>query len=197
MSNADDQRCPVSDTSFSQFREQLAQGQGDAWEKLYCKYFGSLVRIASQRLNQRLNAKTDPETVAQTVMRTFFRRHRDGQFKDLDSWDKLFGLLVWIVKCKCANRRRTHQTQGRSVDMEQAGQEGLLPDREPTPHETAVMNETVDRWTASLDEIESQVLALSLGQKSVGEIAAEINMSERAVWRMLQRARQRLEETGE
>src|SRR5262249_21521989 len=110
-------------------------------------------------------------------------------------------LLTVITVRKCSDRVRYHRAECRDVEREapagtDAEPEAVLQEvfgREPTPHEAAVLSETVDQLLAGLDEDERPIVELSLQGYSTQEISDRLGQPERSVRRPRERVRERLE----
>jgi len=137
--------------------------------------------------------------VLQSAFKSFFRRV-DHSF-DLDSWDSLWGLLARITLYKCGHRIRHFRTAQRNVQREvgagysdeESTQEWEGLAREPTPPEAAALAETVEGMLRSLDERDRQVFVLGLQGYTAPEIGAQLNCSERTVFRALKFIRAELQ----
>jgi RNA polymerase sigma-70 factor (ECF subfamily) len=68
------------------------------------------------------------------------------------------------------------------------------PGREPTPLEAAVLNETVERLLAGLNEAQRPVLELSLQGYTAQEISERLGRAERTVRLLREGVRKRLEQ---
>jgi DNA-binding CsgD family transcriptional regulator len=75
---------------------------------------------------------------------------------------------------------------GRAVEYEAAA-------RTPAAHETVVMTEMVENLFRGLKNRECQALQLMLEGHGAADIAAKIALSERSVYRVLERIKARLE----
>src|SRR5262249_13290986 len=157
-----------------------------------------LIGLARTRLDARLRTKMDPEDVMQSVLKSFFARHADRPF-DLGGWDSLWSLLTAITLNKCghkvehflAARRDVRRERAPPADEEEAASwEGLA--REPTPEEAALLAETVEGLFAGLAPEDRRVAERSLQGYSVPEIGDAMGVTQRTVYRRLERVRARL-----
>jgi RNA polymerase sigma-70 factor (ECF subfamily) len=191
-----------ADDSFADLLARLRRGQdrAGAEAELFRRFQHRLIALAGSRLDAQLRGKVDPESVVQSVFASFFLRQRGGQFV-LHDWGGLWGLLATITLRKCGHRVEHFHAACRDVRREQAP----LPDaddsgaswealaREPSPQEAACLTETVEGLMQGLDERQQRMLALSLQGHTPAEISAEVGRSERRVYVLLQRVRQKLE----
>jgi RNA polymerase sigma-70 factor (ECF subfamily) len=186
--------------SFHDFLARLRAGDGDAARELFRRFTGQLVTLARRRLDGPLRHKVDSEDVVQSTYKSFFRRYDTGDL-DFVNWNSLWGLLTLITLRKCADRVAYHRAERRDAAREvaaPAGSEGGAPmpealGREPTPHEAAVLTETVDRLLADLGADERPIVELSLLGHSTREISEQLDVPERTVRRVRERVRLRLE----
>ena len=140
--------------------------QGAATE-VFRRFAGRLIALAAE-LDARIRRKEDPEDVVQSVYRSFFTRHRAGQF-DLGNWDSLWGLLTVITVRKCLSRAEYYLASAATSAGEVTGVSGRgtagceAIDREPTPMESAILAETVERMMRGLEPEIATIIELSLG----------------------------------
>jgi RNA polymerase sigma-70 factor (ECF subfamily) len=184
------------DPSFESLMGRLRQGDHAAADEVFRLFAGRLIGLARSRLGGRLQQKVDPEDVAQSVLKSFFLRHAEGQFK-LENWDSLWALLTVITLRKCGLRAEFWQAGRRDVRREastadeSARWEAIA--REPTPSEAVMLSETVERLLAGLEQRDRPIVELSLQGYTVIEISTQLNLSERTVYRILDRVRSKLE----
>jgi RNA polymerase sigma factor (sigma-70 family) len=145
--------------------------------------------------------RVDLKEVANSALMSFFRGYAGGKF-ELEGWDSLWEVLLVITLRKCGRRIEYFRTQRRSVlqDVQSAANpedptaswEAIA--HEPTPEEAAVLNETVEQVLRSLHERERPILVLALQGYSLPEISKQTHRTERTVYRVLKRVREKLEE---
>jgi RNA polymerase sigma factor (sigma-70 family) len=189
------------DSSFDALLARLRAGDQDAATTIFNRYVRRLVGLARSRLDALTLAKVDPEEVANSALKSFFRGYAGGKF-DLEGWDSLWEVLLIITLRKCGRRIEYFRAQRRDVHKEvhpaatpedsTASWEAIA--REPTPEEAAMLNETVDQVLQSLHERERPILVLALQGYSLPEISERIHRTERTVYRVLKRIKEKLEE---
>src|SRR6516162_9245710 len=164
--------------SFHEFLTRLRAKDGDAARELFRRFTGQLITLARRRLDGPLCHKVDSEDVVQSTYKSFFRRYDEGEL-DFVNWNSLWGLLTLITLRKCADRVAYHRAERRDAAREVSAPPGpdgaaALPEalgREPTPHEAAVLTETVDRLLEGLGADERPIVELSLQGHSTREIS--------------------------
>ena len=190
----------MNDPTFHELAERLRTGDPGAAEIVFRLYAHRLIGLARNHLDARLRAKFDPEDVAQSALKSFFLRARDGEY-DLESWDSLWSLLTVITLRKCGFRVRHFRTAGRDVRKELPAEprhdgptwEAIA--REPTPTEAAELADVVEGLFRGLDETDRKVLELSLQGCPPADVAREVAVSGRTVYRVLERVKGRLTRT--
>ncbi|MFO0844743.1 MAG: ECF-type sigma factor [Gemmataceae bacterium] len=189
-----------SQDSFAGLMQRLRDGEDEAAREVFVRFARRLVGLARQHLDGRLAAKVDPEDVVQSAYKSFFVRHREGDLQ-VGSWDGLWGLLTLITLRKCADRAAYYRAGKRDLGREAAraaeddtAMDHLAIDREPTPHEAAVLAEAVEAlFGAVRDPEERAVLEMSLQGHSTTEISEKLGRAERSVRRLRERVRKVLE----
>jgi RNA polymerase sigma-70 factor (ECF subfamily) len=184
--------------AFAVLMSRLRAGDDQACAEVFGRFAEQLLRLTRQRLPDSLRPKLDPEDVLQSAFRSFFTRCREGRF-DPANWDNLWGLLSVIALRKCGRRIEYFQTAGRDPQRERPLHPGLETDeqrglhaREPSPPETAVLAETLERLTRGFEGWEREVLTLHLQAYTIYEISARVGRCARTVRRTLERVRNRL-----
>ena len=185
--------------SFTDLMTRLRAGEEPAAADLFQRFAPRLIALARSRLDQRLRQKVDPEDVLQSVYQSFFLRHTQGQF-ELAGWDDLWSLLTVLTLRKCSRWARYFHTAGRDVGRETSLE--VLPDAsdpdqglfaaEPTPEEAAMLTENLEQLFRGLEGRDRAIVGLSLQGYSVREIGARLGRPQRTVFRILERAKQRM-----
>jgi RNA polymerase sigma-70 factor (ECF subfamily) len=191
----------ATDNSFADVMERLQAGDQAAATELFERFCHRLIGLARLRLDARLRTKLDPEDVLQSVFRTFFRRKADGQF-DLRGWDDVWSLLTVLTVRKCARWREHFQTAGRDVRMEVPVTAGGVAHRvpagwvarDPSPEEAFALAELVELLLRRLDAQDREIATLYLQGYLPHEISTTIGRPVRSVHRVLQRAKEHLQQ---
>src|SRR5581483_6318468 len=98
------------DGSVTLWIGDLKAGDPDAAQKLWERYFTTLVRLAQARLRTSARAAADEEDVALSAFNSFFTAAAAGRFPRLDDRDDLWKVLVTITQRKAADQR-AHQAR--------------------------------------------------------------------------------------
>jgi RNA polymerase sigma factor (sigma-70 family) len=194
MSNHNDPR----DDSVTAWIGDLKDGQDEASQKLWQRYFGQLVGLAARRLGSAPRRIADEEDVAVSVFESLCRGAAAGRFKQLQDRDDLWKLLTAIAGMKAVDqiRRQTAQKRGgtnvrgesvfEGVDASQIGGLGQLIHSEPTPDFLAIMDEQQQVMFRALpDPSQREVARLRFEGYSNDEIAQQLGISLRSVERKL------------
>jgi RNA polymerase sigma-70 factor (ECF subfamily) len=190
--------------SFDNLMAKLRGADKDAEIEVFNHFAQRLIALAHTRLERALRQKVDPEDVMISAFNSFFIRYRDQQIT-VDSWDNLWAVLTVITLRKCAIRGRFFHRQRRDLERE-AGPTDMPGDAvpwqeltasEPTPEQAAMLNETVEKLMASLDERDRAICVLTLNGKTAKEISAELGYAERTVRRVRETIKKYLERMAE
>ena len=183
------------DGSVSRWLAPLQQGDPDAEQQLWERYFLSLVRLARKRLGQRAPRAGDEEDVALSAFDSFCRNAAEGRFPRLTDREDLWRLLAVITLRKAGRLLRDEGRQKRggvSLLAETGGaddQTALLEQalsREPSPELAAQMTEEYERLLDLLgDDRLRRVAVWRMEGHSVEDIAAQLGCVPRSVKRKL------------
>ncbi len=170
----------------------------EAAQLLWNRYFQELVSVAKGMLQGVPKGMADEEDVAASVFRSICKGGEEGRFKDLQSRDELWWLLLALARQKAASyiRSETRQKRGdgkvrREVDLQ--GRDPVdsfslenLIGTSPTPEFLAQMQEEHHLLMELLgrDDLR-QVAALRISGYEVSEIAERLDMCNRSVLRKL------------
>jgi RNA polymerase sigma factor (sigma-70 family) len=190
--------------SISLWLAQLKEGDGDAAQRVWERYYHRLVGLARKKLGDMPRRANDEEDVVQSALNSFFVRARNGNFPQLKDRDDLWSLLVVITARKALNQRM-HQrrakrggglVRGESIldgpEPSDAGIAQIVGD-EPTPEFAAQVTEQLNQLMDDLDDPTHRVIALwKLEGRTNPEIARHLDCSLSAVERKLRLIRQRL-----
>jgi DNA-directed RNA polymerase specialized sigma24 family protein len=99
--------------SVSIWIREVIDGNEDAAQQLWDRYFPDLLRIARNRLRSIPKRMADEEDVALSALNSFFGAAQKGRFPDLADRDSLWRLLSRITQRKAVDVLRRHLAQKR------------------------------------------------------------------------------------
>lgn len=194
------------DGSVTHWIHEIQQGNRQAAQELWERYFSQLVGRARNQLRSTNRRVADEEDVALSAFETFYRSAEEGKFPNLADRDGLWRLLVRITANKVADqqklqsrvRRGGGKVRGESVFRNQYGEQfdalSQVVGDEPTPEFVAVMHEQFERLLSILDDAELKEMAIAkMEGHSNEEVAKRTNRSLRTVERRLQLIRTKFE----
>src|SRR5262245_22248907 len=139
------------DGSVSRWLQPLQQGDPEAAQQLWQRYFLSLVQLARQGLRHAPRRATDEEDVALGAFASFCRNAEQGAFPQLHDRNDLWRILAVITARKASRVLRDEGRQKRGgparLAAPEVDQDALLQQvysREPTPEMAAQMTEEYD-----------------------------------------------------
>jgi DNA-directed RNA polymerase specialized sigma24 family protein len=186
-----------NEKSITHWIAELQQGNREAAQHLWEKYFTQIVRFAAQKLRGRRRRAADEEDVALSAMHSALRKIEAGDYPGLNDRNDLWRLLMVITAHKSIHLVRDEGRQKRggnravltdsdAAEGEEAAIEQILS-REPTPQFAAEMAEQCDRLLAGLPDDNLRRLAVwKMEGHSNEEIASQMQCTARTVERKLQ-----------
>lgn len=195
-----------SDGSVTNWMKQFRDGDTDAAQFLWERYYERLVRLACRKLKGSPRRMADEEDVAIVAFENFLSGIQDGRFPKLEDRNDLWQILVMLTDRKAKDamrrdgRRRKHEIGESAVAKPSASAsdsstlDQLLGDA-PTPESAAQMIDDVRRMLDCLgDDGLRQIALLKLEGYSNERIAAKIGRVSRTVDRKLNLIRERWRE---
>jgi RNA polymerase sigma factor (sigma-70 family) len=191
-----------SDGSVTHWIDQVKEGDGEAAQALWERYFTRLVEAARSRLQGTVRAMADEEDVALSVIDSFCRAAEQGRFPELAGRDGLWRLLVRMTARKVVDQRRRESRQrrgGGNVLREEALAAAELDvrslaevaDEEPTPEFVVLLAERVERLLDHLGDEDLKTLTIGrLEGYTNEELAKQLGCSLRTVERRLRLVRE-------
>jgi len=187
------------DSQVQDLLARLRGGDEAAAAEVFDRFACRLVGLARQTLAKALRAKEDPEDAVQSAFKSFFWRCAAGQYK-LTSWGDFWGLLTRITIHKCGHRFERFHGARRNVRREvpapaadDSNQSWEILARDPKPSEALLLAEVLEELHRPLGERDRRILTLRLEGEEVAAICAQLQCSERTVFRVLERIRSKLE----
>lgn len=179
-----------SEHSVTNWLRLLANGERDAAQPLWERYFGRLVGLASAKLRDFPRRLVDEEDIALSAFDSFCRGVEQGRFPQLGDRTNLWSLLVTITARKVLNLKRDQgrQKRGGLHDFTESPHElEEVLGAEPTPDFALEMAEEVERLLAALQDDSLRTLALwKMEGWTNAEIAEKVPCSPRTVERRLE-----------
>ena len=192
---------PTSEQSVTLWLEQLQEGDSAAAQQLWQRYVERLIRLAHRKLGDLPRRVADEEDVVLSAFNDFLRGVEEGRFTRLDDREDLWQVLVMLTERKAIGLRRKIQAEKRgagqvrgesALEMDFALSSaapgiGQLAGCEPTPQFAAQVQEEFSRLYGLLaDDTLRQIARGKLEGYTNAELAAQLNLSLRAVERKLQ-----------
>jgi RNA polymerase sigma factor (sigma-70 family) len=177
--------------SVSAWITQLKQGDAEAAQRLWERYYRRLVGLARKKLQDSPRRASDEEDAVQSAFASFCTRAQQGKFPNLRDRENLWPLLAVITARKAANQR-AHERRAkrgggdRAADLPAAldGSEfAELIAREPSPEDAAIFFSELERILHALDPTCGRILLWKLEERTNAEIAKQLECSERSVER--------------
>src|SRR5262245_9565272 len=185
----------MSDQStFADFVRRIRAGDQTAAAELVRRYEPLIRREVRLRLeDQRLGRLFDSMDVCQSVLASFFLRTAAGEY-DLDEPGQLVGLLVKMARNKLASAARRQSQQKRDHRRASGGEEDLqaVAAADDSPSQLVAGRELLERFRASLDAEERQLVELRNEGLAWADIAGRLGGTAQARRMQLARALERV-----
>ncbi len=184
---------------------KLSDGDEQAAQALWNRYFDMLVRLARRKLAEVPRREADEEDMALSAMNSFCRGMANRKFDKVENREDLWKLLVTITARKVTAQQRRHfaakrasgRVRGESVFIRQSDDEGAdagigeVLGHEPTPELANMVADDCRRLLDALDdESLREVAILTLEGYTTAEIAEKQGCVRRTVQRKLERIRE-------
>jgi RNA polymerase sigma factor (sigma-70 family) len=185
-----------SNPSISTWLERVKQGDEDAAARLWTRYFRSVLGLARARLAAlRRKGAADEEDVVLSAFNDFFRAVRSDKYAELHGRNDLWRVLATFVSNKAkalldretAAKRGGDRVQGESAFGPALGGQGFDGEasREPDPRLTVDLEETFQRFLASLSDEEAEIACLRMEGYPTKQIAERVGLAPATVRRRL------------
>jgi len=185
--------------SVTQWLGNLKAGDPDAAQKLWERYFHSLVGLAQAKLRAAHRGAEDEEDAALSAFDSFCASAAKGRFPQLDDRDDLWHILVTLTRRKALDQVRRQQRQkrggGRAVSESTLAGTGTgeswsffdeVAGREPTPEFAAmVADECRQRLESLRDDSLRRVALMRMEGYTNDEIARILDCGLRTLTRKL------------
>jgi DNA-directed RNA polymerase specialized sigma24 family protein len=181
------------DESISRWIGDLKQGDIQAAQRLWDRFFGQLVGFARARMKAAPRKAADEEDVALSVFDSLCRGAARGQFTKLSDRNDLRALLLVLTTRKVcdyvARERRQKRGGGRATAFSELDSQLdplEAPGREPDPQVAAILREESERIFSRLDGDLRRIALGKLEGYSNRELASQLNCGLRTVERRLE-----------
>ena len=186
------------DDAITHWINGLYNGDANASQYLWDKYFSRLCRLARQRLPSNARTDFDEEDVALSALDCLYRGIEAGNFPDVQDRGNLWSLLILITSRKISHRLRDRSAQKRGGNVNKIGIdvgeiEGIsnVLVNELTPDFIAEMKEEMESLMLRLpNENIRRIAELKVAGYSNSEIAKDMECGKRTVERRLMIIRQ-------
>jgi DNA-directed RNA polymerase specialized sigma24 family protein len=185
----------MGEHSVTSWIAQLKDGDDAAAQAIWERFFGRLRDYARGKLGPSARRAQDEEDLALSAMHALCLGAREGRFRQLESRDDLWQILMMLAARKASNTRRrasVRREQGES-DLA-AANEPLAVDRlldgPPSPAAFDALELHCEELLGLLDDKLRQVALLKLGGHTNEEIAALRGRGLSTIERYLQMIRQ-------
>lgn len=185
--------CDDSRDDFQQLLRDVQAGSDEAARELYDKYVAHVLRCVRHRLWHKLRTLYDSQDFAQQVWASFFCARRD--LPDFQTPEDLTRYLMAMAANKVKMAGRQKHTLKRDITLEtliqeQSDQAGLHPaSHDPTPSAVATFHEHFHLLTDQQPPVAREIAQLRLEGNTFHEIAAELDLHEATVRRLLRQVR--------
>lgn len=175
--------------------QNMKEGDRDAVEQLWQRYYYRLVRVAQRKLLGVPRQVADEEDIALSAIKSFCRAVEENRFPRLENSGDLWQILVMLTRNKVHNLREYHHSQKRDVSQQIAAEEdflALLQSEEPDPHFIVEFQEQLQTLVQSLPGAEFQQIALlKMEGYTHPEIAEKLGVALITIDRRVKRIRDR------
>ena len=194
--------------SVTNCMNQLRDGNHDAANELWQRFYSRLVRLAHNRMNAKFRRVTSGEDVAAIAIAECFKSLEEGRFPELTDREDLWSRLAQITERRALNeiRRQTSQkagggaVRGESVFLNAEDQfpQGIngIAGREPTPEYADQLSITVHELLSGLNDQHRQIAILKMQGYTNREISKQVGVSIATVERKLAILREILAQDG-
>ena len=185
--------------SVSRWMDLVKEGDEQAAQKLWERYFEQLIGLARNQLRGLPKGAADEEDVVVNTFDSFYRGAKDGRYPDLHDRNNLWRLLIAMTANKARDlaRHERRQKRGGGKVLNEAALMGTdeprssplmdVISREPTPQFAAELAEDVERRLSDLDDETLRRIALwKMEGFQNEEIAEKLGCVSRTIERKLQ-----------
>ena len=177
--------------AFDSLIARIRCGNEDAARQLLDEYGPHIIRVIRRRMNPQIRERYDSQDFTQAVWASFF-----GNLQDITRFSKATELVQFLSRVasnkvidagrRTQVRRETHIDDFTETET-QTDRDHRLNIAEPTPSQHAIAIEQWNNLVEGENEIDQRLLQMRRNGLTQQEIAAQLNISERQVRRVLSR----------
>ena len=174
----------MSNDPVTQWIEQLKDGDAEAAQKLWERYFTQIVRLARRKLEGAKRGLADEEDVALSTFKSLCAGAEGGKFPKLTDRDSLWALLMAIVAHKSTDLIRYENRKKRggtgkgvpdtSIAMLQPVPLNQIIEQKATPERAAQIGAEFESLIKKLDRADDPDLLCIAVSKMMGDSNAEV-----------------------
>lgn len=192
-------------TEVTHWIDQLSEGDGRAAEELWQHISGRLQNFARQKLDDRLRRRYDEHDAANSAFHSLCRGLTDRRL-EAENRDALWGLLAVITSRKITAQRRrltAKKRGGKAVRGDSGfgefGDAGIneVDGNDHPPDVLAQVSESCSQLLDAIpDDLLRQIVLLKFQGWKNGEVAIELQCTQRTIERKLEKIRRVWAEAG-
>tara|TARA_R110002095_G_scaffold116835_1_gene101910 strand:- start:4795 stop:5400 length:606 start_codon:yes stop_codon:yes gene_type:complete len=181
--------------SVTTWVKALKEGEAEAAQKLWNRYFEKLVAQAEMRIRNCPQGTLEAEDIAVSVFESLWRGANEGRFQKLQNRDELWWLLLALTKRKVAShiRKETALKRGGNSTQKSLNNDKdsgytfeQLVSQEPSPEYLAMLQEEYENLLSILrDDRLREIAVLRLEGYTSQEISKQLDISIPTVTRKL------------
>jgi RNA polymerase sigma-70 factor (ECF subfamily) len=174
---------------------RFLHGSEDAATQIYLRYAHRLRSLALAHCSRSLAARVDADDIVQSVFRSFFQAARRGLY-DVPAGEDLWKILLVISLNKIRDATSFHQAARRDVRLTTwvEGNQAALAEKHQDEAALVFLQLVLDEVLDHLPASHRRMVELRIQGHQVADIAEVTGRSKRSVERILQEARQKLNE---
>ena len=138
------------DETVSHWIELVKEGDGESFQRLWERYFTSLVSLARRNMADRAVKVADEDDVVQSALASFYFRAQEGRYPNLNDRDGFWKLLMSITLNKARAHARKEGRRAKILEREFSGDNFLRG--EPAPELACEMADQLDQLLELLDD---------------------------------------------
>lgn len=180
----------ANQASLYELLNRWRQGDQAAATAIYHRYERRLIDFADRNINKKLQQRVGPESIALTVLESVLKRLATGEYS-VDPNKSLWNLLQVIANNKIRRYAEYHHAGRRDVDKDihinqtedsaGGGFSAVIIPHEPTPEETAILADELEKIRSRLKSADFEIFQLTFQGYSYSEIAKQLGCARQTV----------------